>query len=817
MNRNVTAAIIAIFLMCLLAGCVEEPASVVQPTPEVKPSEKPSQAENATTITVPPVASTASTDPKLALAASYDQKGFSVTANASQYNLPLHPDEIANINKINTNFGLGTDAKGKLADNGFVIIPWHGDDIIEPYKKMKEDEIPVFVTPDTLLHLYHIQFNEILKDIEESEFFDTLLEMTIKLQEQSKKDYETFTESELKEAARRNVAYFSVALTLLQTPTEGYDEDKEQKAVEAWNEEHPWDKKTFVPIRKVDFTIPAYVKTDVDKELENIANHEGFSPSYIFNSDPNRDCDDECCYCEDYSQYVPRGHYTRSEKLKRYFTAMMWYGRMAFLLKGGNVSECSDVETPLLTEEDAKIATIQASLLSSELPTVEVGNTTAQELWTRMYSVTAFFVGAADDLTPYDYQEAIAEVFGSDFDATELADDENIQILKAELANLPSPEIYGGSGVCVIYPPITREKLQECLSKTKGLRFMGQRFIPDSYMFQQLVSPAVGMYTGTNCEDAFTCCYTDAGPARCFPRGLDVMAVLGSERAEELLKEEGDTEYAGKNTSYQQQLDSLKHEFDQFNVTDWNRNLYWSWLYTLKPLLKEYPAGYPTFMQTTAWQDKELQTALASWTELRHDTILYAKQSYTPLEKGMPLQPKPVHGYVEPVPEFYSRLLALTEMTENGLAELDVLEQKHRDRLINLESILNRLIEISTKELENQDLTEADYDFIRTFGENLDAIVAGVDTEGKQTTIVADVHTDTNTETVLEEGVGNVDLVLVAYKQPDGQIVVGAGPVLSYYEFKQPMDDRLTDDIWRAMLNSEDVPEQPDWVNALKG
>ncbi|KAF5429697.1 hypothetical protein C5S39_08590, partial [Candidatus Methanophagaceae archaeon] len=89
MNRNVTAAIIAIFLMCLLAGCVEEPASVVQPTPEVKPSEKPSQAENATTITVPSVASTASTDPKLALAASYDQKGFSVTANASQYNLPL--------------------------------------------------------------------------------------------------------------------------------------------------------------------------------------------------------------------------------------------------------------------------------------------------------------------------------------------------------------------------------------------------------------------------------------------------------------------------------------------------------------------------------------------------------------------------------------------------------------------------------------------------------------------------------------------------------------------------------------------------------
>jgi hypothetical protein len=46
-------------------------------------------------------------------------------------------------------------------------------------------------------------------------------------------------------------------------------------------------------------------------------------------------------------------------------------------------------------------------------------------------------------------------------------------------------------------------------------------------------------------------------------------------------------------------------------------------------------------------------------------------------------------------------------------------------------------------------------------------------------------------------------------KQPNGQIVVGAGPVMSYYEFTHPLDDRWTDDKWQAMLNSEDVPEQP--------
>jgi len=61
------------------------------------------------------------------------------------------------------------------------------------------------------------------------------------------------------------------------------------------------------------------------------------------------------------------------------------------------------------------------------------------------------------------------------------------------------------------------------------------------------------MYVGNNTP--FTMCITPAGPpARCFPRGLDIMAVLGSERAADILIEEGDTEYAGINTSYDKQL-----------------------------------------------------------------------------------------------------------------------------------------------------------------------------------------------------------------------------------------------------------------------
>ena len=168
------------------------------------------------------------------------------------------------------------------------------------------------------------------------------------------------------------------------------------------------------------------------------------------------------------------------------------------------------------------------------------------------------------------------------------------------------------------------------------------------------------------------------------------MAVLGSDRAYEILKREGDTEYQGKDTSYDAQLKELRNEFATFTPEGWHRNLYWSWLYALKPLLERYGKGYPIFMQTEAWQDKELNTALASWAELRHDTILYAKQSYTPQMTSMPLPPKPLLGYIEPIPEFYARMLDLTRMTRAGLSQLGVLSQEEDRRLGNLEAVLDR-------------------------------------------------------------------------------------------------------------------------------
>ena len=389
---------------------------------------------------------------------------------------------------------------------------------------------------------------------------------------------------------------------------------------------------------------------------------------------------------------------------------------------------------------------------------------------------------------------------------------------QAKVASLRKPAIYSGTGGSVINidkeGSLKPEQLVEILDKTQGFRFMGQRYVPDSFILGQMVAPNVNMLTG---QSVFTTVYVpDYGSVRMFPRGLDVMAVLGSKRALTVLDNLGDSKYE----HYQESFDKLKKQFDEVSEKDYNQNLYWSWLYALKSLVSEPAAkGWPTFMQTDAWKDKELNAALGSWAALRHDTILYVKQSYTPgihaTSGGAAPREFPVVGYVEPMPEFYARLIALTRMTEKGLDDQKVLDEQSKARLEALDEVLNRLLNISQRELANSKLTEDDYAFIKDFAANINGIVTGSGSATQKTTLVADVHTVQNTSQVLEEATGYIRWMLVAYKLPEGHILVGVGPVYSYYEFKQPMSDRLTDEKWREMLGSGKAPALPEWTKSF--
>lgn len=753
-----TLGILLILTGSLLTGCLQTTG--------------PSQH---TTI-IPPLHTTPTTNPKTSFEHLYTQTNQTYTANATSYTLPLNASQIENYDTSNDIIGLTSPQETTLLTNGFVVIPdtARTDDITTPYENLQDQGIPLVITTDTLLHLYHIQFDQTLKAIEEHILYNTTLTLTAALFNLSQAEYDHATTTRVQEAARRNVGFFAVALILLQTPTDSYT-----------GIDH---------IPTLTYTIPAYATSEVDSELANISAHDGTHTSALFH------------YDEDYTQYVPRGHYTQSDLLKRYFKTMMWYGRLTFLMKGGDPA-CSSCAY-LVSSEDAAIQTTQASLIATALPSITIQGTSLEAMWNQIYAITSFFVGTADDLTPYDYLTAITTTYGTNLTLKAFNDPDNLTSLITTLAAYRSPQIFGGTGGAQITPPVTPQQLDQLLDKTKGMRVLGQRFIPDSYMFQHLVLPIVGAYTGT--DQPFTMAQTQAGPMRCFPRGLDVMAVLGSSRAHQILTQDGDTDYV----NYSANLAALQQNFSALNVSQWHRNLYFAWLYSLLPLLHNTTQGSPAFMTTQAWQDKQLATALASWTELRHDTILYAKQSYTPRVTSMP-PPPATTGYVEPALDVYTRLLGLTTMTREGLTALNALNETETQRLQSLETILTRLINISIKELSGAAVSKDDYDYINNFASTLDEVVAGVNAQGKQTTLIADVHTDDNTNQVLEEGVGYVHLLVLAYPTADGTIHLGVGPTLSYYEFKQPKDQRLTDEEWRSLLENNTAAQRPAWQDSF--
>jgi len=766
-----------------------------------------------------------------------------ITPQIPSYQLPLKIKDISNYQKFSEKIKLSPRALSLLKKNGFVIIPSpkeigdSPDDFVKFYSALKWKDLPIFITTDSLLHYYHIFFDTTLMKLERGLFYDDIWQMSKEFFDDALLEYKNAPSTDLKEAAKRNVAYFSVALELLKPkPNQIATKENIKKEIDCEGSKDFCDKITFAQLKegkffnlfnekeaqKYIFKMPDFVKDLVQKETELIERHEGWKPSPIF------------IYKEDYSQYVPRGHYTKSEKLKNYFKATMWYGRMTALVKGSPIlskgkSMCTGPMNGIISEYDAKIQTLQASLIAKKF--LESKN--IQGKWQRMYAITSYFIGFSDDLGPYEYSAVLKNLFEKELTSQKI--EEKYPEIRDVLLNLPyNPKIYSGLGACELFmpcPPLSDKEIQELkvqakklLEETKGFRLMGQRFTIDSWLFSEIVSPYSGEYTGNRTPRPFTWIETNVAncpngrEVRGFPRGLDIMALFGSKRAKEILKELGDTEYS----DYEKKFSELKKEIDSLSTDDWFKNLYWNWLYVLKSLLTEFGKGYQTFMQTKAWQDKELNTALASFTELRHDTILYVKQSYTMAEMGGFLEPKIV-GYVEPAPEFYARLLTLTKMTNKGLKGLVPQEEleklKIEPALEKFSEILERLLEISKKELENKPLTKKEYDFIKNFGSISEGVIKFV-AEGKtdpdifKTTLIADVHTEGNTKKVLEEGVSYIKALVVAYKLPEGHILVGVGPVFSYYEFKQPMENRLTDEAWREILRIQ-PPAEPEWIKSF--
>ncbi len=661
-----------------------------------------------------------------------------ITPQAESYEIPA---DLGTVRNLDHWAELTNGQKRRLAQVGFVVVPDEAEQMFYLYESYADgDDAANFITVDSLLQAWHVFFDFALRTVEQEHLIGLARQMTDGLLAAAQTQLDEVISGPLQEAARSNVAYFAVARRLLDPTAQ----------------------------------LPPEVAELAEAELALIAEHAGRAPSPIMGTTVH------------YSQFNPRGHYTRSEDLERYFRAMMWYGLVGFELESDD-------------QAINRRHTRQALLIARALNQDEA----LRSAWESLYEPVEFFVGGADDLGYAQYLPIAQSVFGPALPPEELASDSKLdEFISRARAELPEPQIApffraaDASGNLSDKPQV----------QGRQFRVMAQRFIPDSWVLQQLVSPLVGT----------------PGPetARDVPMGLDVMAALGSARARAILI---DTYHQDRYANYEAQLDRVTAHLAQTDEATWRSNLYWGWLYALRPLLEPRGEGYPTFMRSEAWLDKELGASLASWAELRHDTVLYAKQSGAEAGGGPEGRP---NGYVEPYPEVFARLGYLAWRAREGLAARGVLPERLGSAFSKLEDVLLFLKGVAEKELTNEPRTVEEYERIQYFGGELERLTLdvveggegasnwyGIENEtDRNMACIADVHSFF--DQVLQVGVGPAYRIYVVVPHPDGGLQIARGGVFSYFEFHWPASDRLTDEKWQALLADGQAPPQPQWTES---
>ncbi len=329
---------------------------------------------------------------------------------------------------------------------------------------------------------------------------------------------------------------------------------------------------------------------------------------------------------EDYTIYLVRGQYAEHPELAGYFRATKWLGRCIMPLLPGNADG---------PEAGPKLR--QAVLLGLLLRE----HTDLQSSWQRLFDEVSFFIAAPDCITPLRVARGAENALGSGYaegSEPELGTEAALAKLRAEFRK----DTYRASAIMGV-PQGDVGDLPE-----KYCQVLGERYILDGEITQRTVYPYI------------------FAPRRWLPSGLDVAAtVLDFNRAYDHLEDAFQ-----KYPQLRGQLDSLREEFSDFgeSAEDASKlSIYEQWLAALRTLSDDPADGAPQFMRTDAWQDKQLNTSLASWAQLRHDFILHAKQPVTPAAAGIGV-------LIEPVPEFYRRLeemaWALDRRGFEGMGEL---------------------------------------------------------------------------------------------------------------------------------------------------
>ena len=615
----------------------------------------------------------------------------------------------------------------QLGQDGFAIVPARHNQLFEVYEQNDYQEFPNFVTTDLFLQLYHLYFDCMLRELEEAHLLKLMTNFSRHMFYAMDRQLNWSGGDEtVKKIALKNCVYYSIAHYLFTGEYLGTPD------------------------------IQKLAQPEAELAMAGLDNFSTFMEDYKEITYP-------------YSLYRPRGHYTRSEELKRYFRGMMWLQTANFGLRNKAEVQAAVMQTYAFKYDDQLVI-----------------------LYKTLDELITYLMGKPDNLT---IMQVWAEVKKFNMQMEDLLhNNDSIAKLTDKLNKIGDLQ--------------TRIRPKFEKTSHNKINIMPQRYQPDGEVLQEMVD------------------YDNRPTKRATPKGVDFFAAMQVSAAEQILLNE-----QSQWTGLKPMLEKMKTRMQEIT---WSETIATEWMSTLRSLCDRDPQlNLPYFMVTDEWNLKDLNAMLASWAELKHDAILYAKQP-AGAECGGGGPPEPiVKGYVEPNIGFWKKAITLLDNTERLLKEQNMLTEKVKDATERIREEAQFLLNVSEKELAGKELSDEEYDQLQCVGATFENISLDLvrqpdqylmgwsDVQGadKKVALVADVYTanaDNNPDkSILFEAVGDADEIYVIV-EIGGYLYLTRGAVLSYREFIQPIDmPRLTDEEWQKQLEKNPRKGVPEWMKRI--
>ncbi|MDD9941597.1 MAG: DUF3160 domain-containing protein [Myxococcales bacterium] len=675
-------------------------------------------------------------------------KGLDATGLLSRYPVnqtampPGDPREAAGYQLLqNSNLGLREVELERLRTNGFVIVPRHAfPSFFYGYLTVYGEDLPVFVSADSILDALHRSFDDLLMRLEHAVLVPKLTALLAGMRSTLAGN------GDLPQQVRADGELFlalAEAMLLGRVPT------------------------------KLSAGVTA---GELEPLLHAAEQAAGIVPMELFGVRRRID----------FSQFKPRGHYEGDEVLERYFRAMMWLGRIDFRL-----IETQDDGSQVFHRRQLEATLGLRALMGQDL----VG------LWNELDAIVTAFIGEHDYMILPQLDALLADLGVEGLAQLSALDDQTIA----------SAIIDGGYGVQRISShAMVNGGVVETLPLNVSFAFLGQRYALDSHVFSNLVHDRVG--------------------GRWLPDPLDAaFAALGNNQAGQLLTDQLEQH------NYAPDLASMRILADEHPDGYWESSLYTLWLGALRTLSPPGTVapqdGLPTVATTEAWGRRVLNTQLGSWSQLRHDTLLYVKQSYT---VGTVCEFP--DAYVDPYPQFFEALVRFAKRGTDLVAGLELAQESgYLAQLIpsyfqQLASVAATLQEMAEHQRTGTPHSAEHLSFINDVVKVSGGGSGPPSLEGwygrlfmesdralEYDPIIADVHTDPGGEErpprVLHVATGSPRLMVVMVDSCSGPRLY-AGPVFSYHETAPEGLDRITDEEWKARVDAEAQPSPP-WLSPV--